>query len=137
MDCHTQRLKHCAIGVAQRVWNRKETARRPGQPFAQAAVICAVPGKMQSRTKVWVAFSAVFALLARDSWINGHALTGFGYTRKLVAQHKLPCQTGIANARFAEPVQVGAAQTDRRDPHQRLIRAGGGGWLIVQAHVTY
>jgi hypothetical protein len=61
--------------------------------------------------------AAELTRFAGNSRVYCHALAGFGDTGELMAQYEWLSQFVIADARFSEPVQVGAAQAHCCDMH--------------------
>jgi hypothetical protein len=132
-----QRLQHGPVGVAERVRERHETTLRPGQPFPEAAIVGSVPREAGPFAKVGVAFEAEVASEARDGGVQGHAPSVVGDPGTLVAEDEGPDERDLADPSLGEPVEVGAAEADRGDPHQRLAFARLWPLLLVQAHVAF
>ncbi len=80
---------------------------------------------------------AKLAFPTRNGRVDRHPLAVFlPHGGKLMAQHQGLLQPGIADARFAEPVQVGAAHAHRRNPQPRLAFGQLGNRLIVLPQVA-
>jgi hypothetical protein len=83
-----------------------------------------------------VTLEAEVAGLAGDGGVDRHAPPVLGDTRELVAEDEGPGETGVADPPLGEPVKVGAAEADRRHPHERLALARLRPLLLVQAQVA-
>ena len=136
-----ERLEHRRVRVAQGVGHRMQQDSRPGDDLAQTAVVGAVPREPDRGAQVAVALQALLAPPARERGIHrdpppvvGPALDDPG---ELVPEHQGTRQAGVANAALREPVQVGAAQPDRRHAHQALARARGRQGLVGDPDVSH
>jgi hypothetical protein len=110
-----ERFEHRAVFIAQRIGQWKETIVVPSNVFAQCAIFRIVSRKALRRTQIWFALTTILAHATRDQRIDGNALPrAFGDTSKFVTQNKRAIQFRVADARFAEPVQIGTANADRR-----------------------
>jgi hypothetical protein len=133
---HPQGLEHRPVGIAEGGGERDETARRPGQPLTEAAVVLPVPREAGLFAEIGVTLEAEGAGLARDGGVQRYAPPVIGDARELVAEDEGPGEAGVADLPLREPVEVGAAEPDRRDPHERLSLARLRAVLLVQAQVA-
>src|SRR5262245_39012937 len=114
--------------------------RRPRHVLAQRAVLHAMAGKDDVRAEVPVAAPARLTPFARDRRIHGNAtavqLAALHDSGELVSQNEWPGEPGVADLALTEPVQVGAAEPDRRDADEALAVAGHRNRLAHKAYVT-
>ena len=133
---HAERLEHRAVRVAERVRQREERALGPRHPLAQAPVVGAVPREAHRLAEVGMAVAAERAGLARDGRVDRDPPSVLRDPRELVAEHERSREPRLADPALAEPVQVGAAEADRGDAHERLAVARLRALFLVQAQVA-
>jgi hypothetical protein len=136
VDRDAERLEHGAVLGAEALGQGDDAVGGPGHPLAQRAVVRAVAGEADRRAEVGVALEAGQAAPAVDGRVDRGEAAVRRAARELVAGHERPRDPRAADAALLEPVQVGAAQPDGRDAHQRLALRRRGHGLVVQTHVA-
>ena len=127
MERDPQRLEECHLIVADRVGDRQQQSCRPGHPFSKSAIGDAVAREAHVRAEVAVACPARLAVPACTARLERHPeagpWTGLDDPADLVAEHER-LGDPRAGAALDVPVEVGAAEPDRR--HTDHLLAGGG-----------
>jgi hypothetical protein len=103
--------------------------RWPTQELPQSAVLSTVTGEHDFGTEVAVTADAHLALPTWQGRVhcNAHPVprTALDDTGEFMTWHQWSRQLCVADAGLREPVQVGSAQPDRRDPHQFFPTVNG------------
>jgi hypothetical protein len=119
MDRDAQWLKQRAGVVAEAVREGKEELVRPDQAFLETTVKGLMAGEPDVRAEVGVPRTARLAPSARDRRIDRHSLSGVRpvqrHAGELVPRHHRRVDGDLAGTAFGVPVEIGAAQPDRRD----------------------
>jgi hypothetical protein len=109
---------------------------RPGQRFAQATIIIAVPGEAQALAEIGAAFLAELAPPTGNCRVYCYPGTICVDSSELVAQDQWMCQAGISNRAILEPVHIRAANPHGFYPHERLLRSTGRYVFLVQPEIS-
>jgi hypothetical protein len=105
--------------VAEALRQGNEEVVRPEQAFLETTVEGLMAGEPHVRAEVGVPRAARLALSARDRRVDRHSLAGVRpvqrHAGELVPRHHRRLDGDLAGAAFGIPVEIGAAQPDRRD----------------------
>ena len=140
VDGDPERLEQRPGDAVQRLGQRVQPAGRPAQVLLQAAVPAPVTGEPHVGAEVRMALAAQIAVLARDRRVDGDAAAGqragLDNARELVPDHQRGVQARVSDRALVEPVQVGSADADGLDAHERLARPRLGLRLVGHAQVA-
>jgi hypothetical protein len=134
MQCHSEWFEQSYCLVAEAFGHGIEQVGGPRQVLTQATVGRAVARKANLRAEVAESSAASFAGTARDRGVDSHPLSvqrpALDGPSELVAEHQRRGELGVADVPLTEPMKIGAAQPDRGDAHQALVRSWHGSRLF-------
>src|SRR6185437_15521481 len=140
VDGDAERFEQRAVGVGHAVRQRVQQARWPGQQFAHGPVLVTMPGEADVEAQVAVAVQARPAPAAGDRRVDRHPGAAprarLDHPGGLVAEHQGAGDDGVPDSCLVPPVQVGAADPDRRHPYEFLAWPSGRLLFVGYPQVT-
>ncbi len=137
VDGDPERLQHHPVRFREGVGKLVKPVFLPTEKFPQRTILPAVPGKAHLGTEICIPPLAMLANAAGDGRVNRHAFARFGFSGKLVPEHKgvVPgCASPIPPC--GEPAQVRATHANCFHPDQCLVRPRGWQGLILDPQVA-